>query len=64
MINSLKIFLTRLRTWINGDSWEYPVDFYFEELDNDSSLNDDFQEKLKNRKERPILKVQRFPPYD
>ena len=49
MINSLKEFLTRLRAWMVGDSWDYPVDFYFEELD---YQNEEYLELLKNSKDR------------
>ena len=48
MISSLKIFFTRLRAWMAGDSWEYPVDFYFEELD---YQNEEYLELLKNSKD-------------
>tara|TARA_B100000579_G_C22531461_1_gene710932 strand:- start:323 stop:484 length:162 start_codon:yes stop_codon:yes gene_type:complete len=32
-----------------GDSWDYPVDFYFEELD---YQNEEYLELLKNSKDR------------
>ena len=48
MISSLKIFFTRLRAWMAGDSWEYPIDLDFEELD---YQNEEYLELLKNSKD-------------
>ena len=64
MKNQIQLFFTRLRAWLAGDSWEYPIDFDFEELD---YQNEEYLEQLKkqkNRKDRhPLIQVQRFPPY-
>lgn len=55
MINSLTIFFTRLRAWMAGDSWEYPVDFDFEELDYQNEEYIELLKNSKNRKGRPPL---------
>ena len=51
----IQLFLTRFRAWLAGDSWEYPIDLDFEELD---YVNEEYLEQLKkqkNRKDRPPL---------
>ena len=44
-----------------GDSWEYPVDFYFEELDYQNEEYLELLKNLKHRKDREPLMWMPFP---
>ena len=60
MINSLKEFFTRLKAWMAGDGREYPIDFYFEELDYE---NEDYLELLKSSKDKKARKPLMWHPF-
>tara|TARA_B100000945_G_scaffold138782_1_gene111051 strand:- start:215 stop:457 length:243 start_codon:yes stop_codon:yes gene_type:complete len=59
----IRNFFIRLRSWIDGGSWEYPIDLNFEELDYANEEYLDQLKKQKNRKGSQPLMLQRFPPY-
>ena len=58
----IQLFFTRLRAWLAGDSWEYPIDLYFEKLDYENKEYLEALKKQKNRKDRhPLIQIQTYP---